>query len=45
VVLGIDEDTAAIGSAGEWLVRGSGRVTVWRGRRRERHRAGDIFRI
>ncbi len=45
VVLGIDEDTAAIGSDSEWLVRGSGRVTVWRGRRRERHRAGDIFRI
>jgi cyanophycinase len=45
VVLGIDEDTAAIGRDGAWLVRGAGRVTVWRGRHRERHRAGDIFRI
>ena len=45
VVLGIDEDTAAVGRDGEWVVRGSGRVTVWRGRRRERLRAGDSFRI
>lgn len=45
VILGIDEDTAAIGRDGDWQVRGTGRVTVWRGRRRERHRAGDIFRI
>lgn len=45
VVLGIDEDTAAIGRDGSWLVMGTGRVTVWRGRRRERHRAGEIFRI
>jgi cyanophycinase len=45
VVLGIDEDTAAIGRDGSWQVRGTGRVTVWRGRRRERHPAGDVFRI
>ena len=45
VVLGIDEDTAAIGRDGAWVVRGTGRVTVWRGRRRERHRAGETFRI
>src|ERR1035437_10249240 len=44
-VLGIDEDTAAIGRDGSWQVRGTGRVTVWRGRLRERHPAGDIFRI
>ena len=24
---------------------GAGRVTVWRGRRRERFRAGDVFRL
>ena len=45
VILGIDEDTAAIGRDGTWLVRGAGRVTVWRGRHRERHRAGDTFQI
>lgn len=45
VILGIDEDTAAIGRDGTWLVRGAGRVTVWRGRHRERHHAGDTFRI
>ena len=45
VVLGIDEDTAAIGQEGTWLVRGRGRVTIWRGRRRERLRDGETFRI
>ena len=45
VILGIDEDTAAIGREGSWLVRGAGRVTVWRGRRRERHGDGESFRI
>lgn len=45
VVLGIDEDTAAIGRDGSWQVRGTGRVTIWRGRHRERHPAGDVFRI
>lgn len=44
-ILGIDEDTAAIGRDGSWLVRGSGRVTVWHGRRRARHRAGETFEI
>jgi len=45
VVIGIDEGTAVIGRAGSWQVRGGSRVTVWRGRHRERHRAGDTFRI
>ena len=44
IVLGIDEGTAAIRFEAEWQVRGSGRVTVWRGRARDRHRAGDSFR-
>jgi cyanophycinase len=44
-VLGIDEETAIIGRDGAWQVHGAARVTVWRGRRRERHRAGDVFRI
>lgn len=45
VILGIDEATAAIGVDGAWQVRGAGRITVWRGRHRERHRAGETFRI
>jgi cyanophycinase len=45
VVLGIDEETAAIGRDGAWQVHGKSRVTVWRGRRRERFRAGDAFRL
>ena len=45
VVLGIDEGTAAIQHGRTWQVRGSGRVTAWRGRRRERHRAGDTFEV
>lgn len=45
VVLGIDEDTAAVGRNGSWQVHGQARVTIWRGRHRERHRRGDIFRI
>ncbi len=45
VVLGIDEDTAAIGGGDTWQVRGSGRITVWRGLHRERHRSGETFRI
>ena len=44
VVLGIDEETAVIGRDGAWQVHGAARVTVWRGRRRERHRAGEVFR-
>jgi cyanophycinase-like exopeptidase len=44
-VLGIDEETAVIGRDGTWQVHGAARVTVWRGRRRERHRAGDVFRL
>ncbi len=45
VVLGIDEETAAVGRVGTWQVEGRGRVTVWRGRRRTRHRPGDSFRL
>ena len=44
-VLGIDEDTALVGRDGSWQVHGASRVTVWRGRHRERHRAGDVFRL
>ncbi len=45
VILGIDEGTAAVGRDGAWQVHGRGRVTVWRGRHRERLRDGDVFRI
>ncbi len=45
MVLGIDEGTAAIQHGSSWQVRGSGRVTAWRGRRRDRHRAGDTFQV
>jgi cyanophycinase-like exopeptidase len=44
-VLGIDEETAAVGRDGSWQVRGASRVTVWRGRHRERFRDGDVFRL
>jgi cyanophycinase len=45
VVLGIDEGTAAVGRDGAWQVHGPSRVTVWRGRRRDRYRNGEVFRI
>jgi cyanophycinase len=45
VMLGIDEETAAVGRDGSWQVHGRSRVTVWRGRRRERYRAGETFSI
>jgi cyanophycinase len=41
LVVGIDEETAVLGRDGAWQVQGRGRVTVWRGLRRERHRAGS----
>ncbi|MFL5755661.1 MAG: Type 1 glutamine amidotransferase-like domain-containing protein [Chloroflexota bacterium] len=44
-VLGIDEETAVVGRDGSWQVHGRGSVTVWHGRRRERFRAGEAFRI
>ena len=44
VVVGIDRDTAVVGRDGSWSVHGPGRVTVWEGRRRHRHRDGDAFR-
>ncbi len=45
IVLGIDEDTAVVGRSGAWQVHGAGRVTVWRGRRRERFHTGEVFRL
>jgi len=44
-VLGIDEDTAVVGQDGAWRVHGRGRVTLWRGRHRERFLRGEVFRI
>jgi len=44
IVLGIDEGTAVVGRNGTWQVHGPGRVTVWRGRHRERFRQGEAFR-
>jgi cyanophycinase len=45
LVLGIDEETALIGRDGAWQVHGRARVTVWRGRRRDRYRTGEIVRL
>jgi cyanophycinase-like exopeptidase len=45
VTLGIDEETAAVGRDGSWQVQGRGRVTVWRGRHRQRYRSGEVFRL
>jgi len=45
VVLGIDGETALVGRDGAWQVHGRSRVTVWRGRHRDRYRAGEIFRL
>ena len=45
VPFGIDEHTAVVGRSGAWQVYGAGRVTVWRGRRRERFRRGEAFRV
>ena len=45
VTLGIDEETALVGRDGAWQVQGQGRVTVWHGRRRQRFRPGDVFRL
>ncbi len=45
VVLGIDGETAVVGRDGSWQVHGAARVTLWRGRHRERYRAGEVFRI
>jgi cyanophycinase len=44
-VIGIDDETAFLGRDGSWQVHGRGRVTVWRGRRRSRHRAGDLVAL
>jgi cyanophycinase len=42
-VIGIDEETALVGRDGAWQVHGEGRVTVWRGRRRDRLRSGEML--
>ncbi len=44
IAFGIDEHTAVVGRDGAWQVHGMGRITVWRGRRRERFRRGEAFR-
>jgi cyanophycinase-like exopeptidase len=44
-VVGIDEGSAVLGRDGAWQVHGRSRVTVWRGRHRDRYRAGDTFRL
>ena len=44
-VLGIDEDTGVVVRDERFEVHGRGRVTVWRGRSRERYRRGETFRI
>ena len=43
--LGVDEETAVVGRDGSWQVHGRGRATVWHGRRRERFRSGEAFRL
>jgi len=45
ILMGIDEDTAVVGRNGAWQVHGHGRITVWRGRHRERFRRGEAFRL
>src|SRR2546423_1160320 len=45
IVLGLDDEAAVVGRDGSWQVHGRARVTIWRGRRRERFRAGEAFRI
>jgi cyanophycinase len=45
VVLGVDGETALVGRGSAWQVQGTGRVTVWRGRHRTRHRDGEIIRL
>jgi len=44
-LVGIDEDTALVGRDGAWQVHGRGRVTIWNGRRRRRHRDGEVVRL
>ena len=44
-LLGLDHGASVVGIDGAWQVEGRGRVTVWRGRRRERHRPGEAFRL
>jgi cyanophycinase-like exopeptidase len=44
-VVGVDEDTALVGRDGAWQVQGVGRVTVWRGRERQRYRRSEVIRV
>jgi cyanophycinase len=45
VVIGLDEGTGIVGRDGSWQVHGRSRVTLWRGRHRERFRDGEDFRL
>lgn len=45
VVLGIDEETAAVGQGGTFRVIGRASVEVWRGRDRRRYRDGESFTV
>lgn len=45
IVVGIDRDTGLVERDGWIRVYGRGRVTVWRGRHRERFRRGEAFRL
>lgn len=44
-IIGIADETAILGRDGAWQVHGSGRVTLWNGRRRTRHRPGDSITL
>jgi hypothetical protein len=44
-VIGLDEGTGIVGRDGSWQVHGRSRVTLWRGRHRERFRDGEDFRL
>jgi cyanophycinase-like exopeptidase len=45
VVLGIDEETAAVGDGATFRVAGRATVEVWRGRDRRRYRDGETFSV
>ena len=44
-ILGIDAQTACLGSAGDWRVTGHGKVTVYRPEGWEQYQAGEWFRV
>ncbi|HTS14587.1 MAG TPA: Type 1 glutamine amidotransferase-like domain-containing protein, partial [Candidatus Sulfotelmatobacter sp.] len=45
LVIGLDRQTTLVGRDGAWQVLGTGRVTVWRGRRRSRYLDGETVRL